>query len=47
MSFITEIAHVNLTVPRGTLETAAEFYADTLALTRVPVPSAQTTELAW
>lgn len=47
MSFITEIAHINLTVPRGTLETAAEFYGDTLALKRVPVPSAQTTELAW
>jgi hypothetical protein len=47
MSFITEIAHINLTVPRGTLETAAEFYGETLALTRVPVPSAQTKELAW
>ncbi|KAJ9122801.1 hypothetical protein QFC24_004232 [Naganishia onofrii] len=47
MTYITEIAHINLTVPRGTLETAAAFYADTLALTRVPVPSAQTQELAW
>ena len=47
MSYITQIAHINLTVPRGTLETAAQFYADTLRLTRVPVPSAQTHELAW
>jgi catechol 2,3-dioxygenase-like lactoylglutathione lyase family enzyme len=47
MSYITNIAHINLTVPRGTLETAAAFYADTLGLTRVPVPSAQTQELAW
>ncbi|KAJ9101012.1 hypothetical protein QFC20_005296 [Naganishia adeliensis] len=47
MSYITQIAHINLTVPRDTLETAAQFYGDTLGLTRVPVPSAQTKELAW
>ncbi|KAI5452751.1 hypothetical protein NCC49_000498 [Naganishia albida] len=47
MSLITSIAHINLTVPHGTLETAAAFYGDTLGLTRVPVPSAQTHELAW
>ncbi|KAG9243653.1 Glyoxalase/Bleomycin resistance protein/Dihydroxybiphenyl dioxygenase [Calycina marina] len=44
---ITGIAHVNLTVPPGTLEVAAEFYAGVLGFTRVPVPVLQKDELAW
>jgi catechol 2,3-dioxygenase-like lactoylglutathione lyase family enzyme len=44
---ITGIAHVNLTVPPGTLEQAAEFYGTTLGLTRVAVPVLQKDTLAW
>jgi len=44
---ITGIAHVNLTVPPGTLEHAAAFYADVLGFTRVAVPVLQKDELAW
>lgn len=44
---ITGIAHVNLTVPPGTLDQAAAFYGDTLGLTRVPVPVLQKDRLAW
>jgi len=44
---IIGIAHVNLTVPSGTLEYAAEFYGTTLGLTRVAVPVLQKHELAW
>jgi catechol 2,3-dioxygenase-like lactoylglutathione lyase family enzyme len=44
---ITGIAHVNLTVPAGTLEEAAEFYGNTLGFTRVPVPVLQKDSLAW
>jgi len=44
---ITGIAHVNLTVPPGTLEEAAEFYGNTLGFTRVPVPALQKDSLAW
>ena len=44
---ITGIAHVNLTVPDGTLEHAAAFYETTLGFTRVPVPVLQKHELAW
>jgi len=47
MSGITGIAHVNLTVPPGTLDQAAAFYADTLGFTRVPVPVLQKETLAW
>lgn len=47
MSFITGIAHVNLTVPPGTLDQAAEFYGGTLGLTQAPVPEAQKHRLAW
>ncbi|KAH8593916.1 hypothetical protein B0O99DRAFT_514842 [Bisporella sp. PMI_857] len=44
---ITGIAHVNLTVPPGTLEHAAAFYATTLGFTRIAVPVLQKDELAW
>ncbi|KAE8444963.1 hypothetical protein EG329_014090 [Mollisiaceae sp. DMI_Dod_QoI] len=44
---ITGIAHVNITVPPGTLEHAAAFYAGTLGLTRAPVPALQRDTLAW
>jgi len=44
---ITGIAHVNLTVPPGTLEHAAAFYAGVLGFTRVAVPVLQKNELAW
>lgn len=44
---LTGIAHVNLTVPEGTLELAAEFYGTTLGMTRVPVPVLQKDRLAW
>ena len=44
---ITGIAHVNLTVPPGTLDQAAEFYAGTLGFMRVPVPVLQKDSLAW
>jgi len=44
---ITGIAHVNLTVPSGTLEHAAAFYETTLGFKRIPVPVLQKHELAW
>jgi hypothetical protein len=44
---ITGISHVNLSVPKGTLELAAEFYEGTLGFTRVPVPVLQKDTLAW
>jgi hypothetical protein len=44
---IIGIAHVNLTVPPGTLEEAAEFYGTTLGFMRVPVPVLQKDSLAW
>ncbi|KAF2099029.1 glyoxalase family protein [Rhizodiscina lignyota] len=44
---ITGIAHVNLTVPPGTLDQANEFYANTLGFHRVPVPHLQRDTLAW
>jgi hypothetical protein len=44
---ITGIAHVNLTVPTGTLSQAEAFYAGTLGFTRVPVPVLQKDQLAW
>jgi hypothetical protein len=47
MPFITGIAHINLTVPPGTLEHAASFYAGTLGLLRAPVPALQKDTLAW
>jgi len=44
---ITGIAHVNLTVPPGTLDLAEAFYGDTLGMHRVPVPHLQKDTLAW
>lgn len=44
---ITGIAHINLTVPPGTLEQAKTFYGSTLGLTPRAVPAAQTETLAW
>lgn len=47
MSFITGFAHVNLTVPDGTLSYAQAFYGDVLGFTSVPVPELQRDTLAW
>lgn len=44
---ITGLAHVNLTVPPGTLEQANAFYGDTLGLKSRPVPQLQKGTLAW
>lgn len=44
---LTGIAHVNLTVPRGTLDQAEAFYGKTLGMHRVPVPALQRDSLAW
>jgi catechol-2,3-dioxygenase len=44
---ITRIAHINLTVPEGSLHLAEEFYRDTLGLRKVPVPMTQENSLAW
>ncbi|KAK7885194.1 hypothetical protein LTR67_010685 [Exophiala xenobiotica] len=44
---ISGLAHVNLTVPSGTLEQANEFYGTTLGLTSRPVPELQRGTLAW
>ena len=44
---ITGLAHVNLTVPAGTLPLALDFYSGTLGLTPVPVPHLQRDTLAW
>jgi hypothetical protein len=45
--FIVSIAHINLTVPAGTLPQAHAFYAETLGLTARPVPALQKDSLAW
>ncbi|CZT13570.1 related to glyoxalase family protein [Rhynchosporium graminicola] len=47
MALISGIAHVNLTVPPGTLDHAAEFYGKTLGLRQTPVPQTQRDRLAW
>jgi len=47
MGLISGIAHVNLTIPPGTLDQAAAFYADTLGFTQVAVPVLQKDSLAW
>lgn len=44
---ITGIAHVNLTVPAGTLDLAEAFYGTTLGMHSVPVPVLQRSTLAW
>lgn len=44
---ITGLAHINLTVPTGTLDAARAFYGTTLGFAERPVPAAQTHELAW
>jgi len=44
---ITGLAHINLTVPAGTLALATEFYSGTLGLTPRPVPHLQKDSLAW
>ncbi|KAF2720114.1 hypothetical protein K431DRAFT_286120 [Polychaeton citri CBS 116435] len=44
---ISGLAHVNLTVPPSTLHLADEFYADTLGLSKRPVPELQRHTLAW
>lgn len=47
MGFITGIAHVNLLVPKGTLDQARAFYGTTLGFDVVPVPALQKETLAW
>ncbi|KIW19296.1 hypothetical protein PV08_03590 [Exophiala spinifera] len=47
MTAITGIAHVNLTVPSGGLESARDFYAGTLGFTSRTVPHLQKDSLAW
>ena len=44
---ISGIAHVNLTVPEGTLDQAHAFYGDTLGMKSRPVPQLQRGTLAW
>jgi catechol 2,3-dioxygenase-like lactoylglutathione lyase family enzyme len=44
---ISGIAHINLTVPEGTLDQAAEFYGATLGLPSAPVPELQKGTLLW
>lgn len=44
---ITSLAHVNLTVPPGTLPAAKAFYGDTLGLTPREVPTGSSHRLAW
>ncbi|KZT59598.1 putative glyoxalase family protein [Calocera cornea HHB12733] len=45
--FIGGYAHVNLTVPAGTLPIANEFYEGVLNFRVIPVPSLQKDTLAW
>ncbi|KAF3018141.1 hypothetical protein E8E14_009519 [Neopestalotiopsis sp. 37M] len=44
---IQGIAHVNLSIPPGTLDAAKSFYGETLGLTPRAGPAAQVHELAW
>lgn len=44
---IVGIAHINLTVPPGTLHLAEAFYGSTLGLHSVPVPERQKDSLRW
>ncbi|KAJ6124694.1 hypothetical protein N7471_012011 [Penicillium samsonianum] len=44
---ISGIAHINLTIPRDTLEQAEEFYGTTLGLTSAPVPELQRGTILW
>ncbi|KAI1850666.1 hypothetical protein JX265_004377 [Neoarthrinium moseri] len=44
---ISGIAHVNLSIPVGTLDHAKFFYGQTLGLTPRAVPVAQVDSLAW
>lgn len=44
---ITGLAHINLSIPLGTLDDAKSFYGRTLGLTSRPVPAAQVDSLAW
>lgn len=46
-NLISGLAHVNLTVPSGTLDRANAFYSDTLGLKARPVPQLQKGTLAW
>ncbi|KAI1817298.1 hypothetical protein GGS20DRAFT_533525 [Poronia punctata] len=44
---ITGLHHINLVVPRDTLDDAAAFYGETLGLTPRPVPKLQQGTLLW
>ena len=47
MALITGLHHVNLIVPKNTLDQANEFYGTTLGLTSREVPQLQKGTLAW
>ncbi|OAA66981.1 glyoxalase family protein [Niveomyces insectorum RCEF 264] len=47
MALINGIAHVNLVVPKDTLDAARAFYSDTLGFVSAPVPVLQRSTLAW
>lgn len=44
---ITGIAHINLTVPSGTLHLSDKFYGETLGLTSTPCPEHMRGRLSW
>ncbi|EMD00148.1 hypothetical protein BAUCODRAFT_366265 [Baudoinia panamericana UAMH 10762] len=44
---ISGLAHVNMLVPRGTLDLADDFYGCTLGLKSRPVPAHMVGNLAW
>lgn len=44
---ISGIAHINLIIPRGTLDQAKDFYGNTLGLKSRQVPELQKASLAW
>jgi hypothetical protein len=44
---ISGIAHINLTIPEGTLGHALEFYGTTLGLVSAPVPELQKGTILW
>jgi hypothetical protein len=44
---ISGIAHVNITIPKDTLDHAQEFYGTTLGLISAPVPELQKGTILW
>jgi len=43
----TQLQHINLPVPTGTLGLATEFYGDVLGFASDPVPELQRDSLLW